>query len=91
MLPGYYFPTDTRYKHNYKDDNMLTVENKEYIKRFNSLLNKSETGIVNSVLNEVLLPALHMSLSSNISSRNISNGSFNHTKKYFYCEPKTKV
>ena len=26
----YYFPTDVRYKkHNYKDDNELTVENKE--------------------------------------------------------------
>ena len=25
----YYFPTDTRYKHAYKDCNMLTFENEE--------------------------------------------------------------
>ena len=40
----YYFPTDTRYKHTYKDDkddNILTVENEEYIMHFKCLLNKS--------------------------------------------------
>lgn len=88
----YYFPTDVRYKkHNYKDDNELTVENKEYIKNFKSLLNKSGSGIVNTVLNKVPLPELHMSLPSNVSSENITNGSFNNTKKYSYCGPKTKV
>ena len=32
-----------------------------------------------------------MSFPSNISSENISNDSFNHTKKYSFCGPKTKV
>ena len=82
----YYFPTDTRYKKTiYKDDNELTVESKEYIKHFKSILNKSGSGIVNTVLNQVPFPELHMSLPSNVSSENISNGSSNNTKKYSYC------
>ena len=88
----YYFPKDARYKkHNYKDDNELTVENKEYIKHLKSILNKSGSGIVNTVLNKVLLPELHMRLSSNVSSEYIPNGAFNNTKKYSYCGPKTEV
>ena len=88
----YYFPTDARYKkHDYKDDNELTVENKEYIKHFKSILNKSGSGIVNTVLNKAPLPELHMRLPSNVSSEYIPNGAFGNTKKYSYCEPKAKV
>ena len=74
-----------------KDDNELTVENKEYIKHFKSILNKSGSRNVNTVLNKVHLPELHMRLPSNVVSEYIPNGAFNNTKKHSYCGPKTKV
>ena len=67
------------YKYGNKDGTVLTIENEEYIKHIKSLLNKSWSGIVNSVLNKAL-PELHMSLPSNISLENISNRLFYHTK-----------
>ena len=61
------------------------------MKHFKSILNKSGSGIVNTVLNKVPVPELHMRLPSNVSSEYIPNGAFNNTKMYLYCGPKTKV
>ena len=48
------FPSNTIYKNTYiYITNILTVENVEYNKQFKSLLNKSESGIVNTLLKKV--------------------------------------
>ena len=33
---------------------------------------------------------MHLSLPSNVSSEKVSNGNFNNTGKYSFCEPGTK-
>lgn len=86
------YPTHSNYgKFIIKEDIKLTRENEEYISQLKSALNKSGSGVLNTVLNKVPLPELHMSLPSHTSSEYIPGGSFNNTGKYSFCGPKTKL
>jgi hypothetical protein len=52
---------------------------------------KQGKGIVNSLLNKIPIPELHLSLPIDVKSENIEDGSFNNTGKYSYCGPGTKL
>jgi predicted nucleic acid-binding Zn-ribbon protein len=52
---------------------------------------KKGKGVINTLLNKIPIPELHLSLPKDVSSENIENGSFNKTGKYSYCGPGTKL
>ncbi len=47
-------------------------------------------GVINTIMNKLPLPELHLFLPRNTTSEYIENGSFNKTGKYSYCGPGTK-
>ena len=69
------------------EESGLTPENQEYLDN----LKKHGAGIFNDILRKVPLPEMHLHLPNDVSSENISNGSFNNTGKYSFCGPGTKV
>jgi hypothetical protein len=52
---------------------------------------KKGKGIINTLMNKIPLPEMHMSLPKNVKSENVQDGSFNNTGKYSYCGPGTKL
>ena len=52
---------------------------------------KSGSGVINTVLNKLPMPEMHLSLPSDIDNETVPNGSFNNTGKYSYCGPFTKI
>ena len=52
---------------------------------------KKGKGVINTLLNKVPIPEMHLSLPKDVNSENIENGSFNETGKYSYCGPGTKL
>ena len=87
----YIYPSNPNYKFIYKQKQEITRENQQYLNLFKTSLAKKGSGVLNTVLNNIPLPELHMSLPSHIPSEYIENGSFNNTGKYSFCGPKTKV
>ena len=87
----YVYHTSPKYETNYKQKQEITLENKINIKYFKNSLgrNKTGSGILNTVLNKIPLPEMHMSLPYHISSEYVPNDSFNNTQKYSFCGPKT--
>lgn len=75
-----------------KPSNVLTEENRKYIKYLKSLTNKKHgSGLLNSMLKNLPLPEMHLSLPNKVQCEKVDNGSFNNTGKYSYCGPGTKV
>jgi hypothetical protein len=52
---------------------------------------RSGGSIVNTLLNKLPLPEMHLGLPKAIPSENRPNGSFNNSAKYSYCGPFTKL
>ena len=52
---------------------------------------KKGKGVINTLLNKIPIPEMHLSLPKDVKSENIENGSFNNTGKYSYCGPGTKL
>jgi hypothetical protein len=52
---------------------------------------KNGKGVINTLLNKIFIPELHLSLPKDVSSENIKDGSFNKTGKYNYCGSGTKL
>jgi hypothetical protein len=52
---------------------------------------KSGGSILNTMLNKLQLPEMHLSLHSAIQFEVVPNGSFQNTGKYSYCRPFTKL
>jgi len=52
---------------------------------------KTGNGVINTVLNKIPMPEMHLSLPPNVQNELVPNGSFNNTGKYSYCGPFTKV
>ncbi len=52
---------------------------------------KKGKGVINTLLNKIPIPELHLSLPKDVPSENIKDGSFNKTGKYSYCGPGTKL
>jgi transposase InsO family protein len=51
----------------------------------------SGRGLVNTMLKKLPMSEMHLSLPSNVSSEQVSDGSFNTTGKYSFCGPFTKL
>ena len=60
-------------------------------KKFQITSSKKGGSILNTVLNKIPLPEIHMRLPKDIPSENVPEGSFNNTGKYSYCGPFTKL
>ena len=54
-----------------------------------NLINKTGKGSVNKALH--YLPKMHLALPSYVSSKKLSNGSFNNTGKHSFCRRGTNV
>lgn len=52
---------------------------------------KKGKGVINTLLNKIPIPEMHLSLPKDVSSENVESGSFNKTGKYSYCGPGTKL
>ena len=52
---------------------------------------KKGSGVINTLMNKIPIPEMHLSLPKNVKSENIEDGSFNNTGKYSYCGPGTKL
>jgi hypothetical protein len=52
---------------------------------------KKGKGVINTLMNKLPIPEMHLSLPKDVKSENIENGSFNNTGKYSYCGPGTKL
>ncbi len=46
---------------------------------------KQGKGVVNTLVNKISIPELHLSLPKDVKSENIEDGSFNYSVTYSYC------
>jgi hypothetical protein len=61
------------------------------IYKYQFLKAKMGRGLLNSALNALPMPEMHMRLPSDVPSENVPGGSFQNTGKYSYCGPFTKL
>jgi hypothetical protein len=52
---------------------------------------KQGSGVVNTILNKIPFPEMHLGLPIDVTCEQVPGGSFNSTGKYSYCGPYTKV
>ena len=81
-----------KYHENKVSEHTITAENANYINGLKKYLRpKTGKGLLNTILQKVPLPEMHLYLPNSIQSEDIQNGSYNNTGKYSYCGPGTKV
>jgi hypothetical protein len=56
--------------------------------QFNSVIGK---GVINTLMNKIPIPELHLSLPKDVESEHIEDGNFNKSGKYSYCGPGTRL
>ena len=69
-----------------------SVTEGKYIKNLQeAYIPVSGEGVFNTLLKKLPMPEMHLKLPKDVPSEYVENGSFNHTGKYSYCGPGTKL